>query len=177
LYNFNVDGDNTYYADNYVVHNKCFVAGTLITMEDGTYKPIEEIEVGDVVLVSIVPYVSGGDIRGPILGNQEVSEIFSPMHDGIVEYTFSDGTKTKNTTDHPYYVVDKTWCSYEPKLTSERYGIETDNFVVGDVCVKETSERITLVEVEEVEGELQTYTFSTPSKTYYANKILVHSEG
>jgi hypothetical protein len=172
LYNFNVDGDNTYYADNYVVHNKCFVAGTLITMGDGTYKPIEEIEVDDVVLISQPP-----EDRNPELGNGLVLEIFSPMHDGIVEYTFSDGTITRNTSDHPYFVLFKNWCSYAPELTSERYNIDTDNFIVGDVCIKENSEMITLVEVEEVEGEFQTYTFSTSTKSYYANSILVHSEG
>ena len=162
LYNFNVDGDNTYYADNYVVHNKCFVGDTLITMWDETYKPIEEIKIGDKVFTQ--------------LGNEEVLEIFSPVHDNILEYTFSDGTKTKNTSDHPYYVVDKGWCSNVPELTNERYDIVTDEFVCGDICMDDSDEQIELVNIEKLVGEFQTYTFSVNSKTYYANKILVHSE-
>jgi hypothetical protein len=162
LYNFNVDGDNTYYADNYVVHNKCFVGDTLITMWDKTYKPIEEIQVGDKVFTQ--------------LGNEEVLEIFSPVHDNILEYTFSDGTKTKNTSDHPYYVVDKGWCSNVPELTNKRYDIVTNEFVCGDICVNDNDKQIELVDIEELGGEFQTYTFSVNSKTYYANKILVHSE-
>ena len=110
------------------------------------------------------------------LGNEEVLEVFSPIHDGILEYTFSDGTKTKNTADHPYYVIDKGWCSNVPTLTNERYGIETNEFVCGDICVTDSDEQLELVKVEEIDSEFQTYTFSVNSKTYYANRILVHSE-
>ena len=78
------------------------------------------------------------------LGNEEVLEVFSPIHDGILEYTFSDGTKTKNTADHPYYVIDKGWCSNVPTLTNERYGIETNEFVCGDICVTDIDEQLEL---------------------------------
>ena len=50
LYNFNVSNDNSYIADNYVVHNKgCFVKGTLVTMADGSTKPVEQVDLGDEV--------------------------------------------------------------------------------------------------------------------------------
>ena len=52
LYNFNVSNDNSYIADDYVVHNKgCFIKGTLITMADGTKKPVEQVDLGDEVAV------------------------------------------------------------------------------------------------------------------------------
>ena len=52
LYNFNVSNDNSYIADDYVVHNKgCFLKGTLITMADGTTKPVEQVDLGDEVAV------------------------------------------------------------------------------------------------------------------------------
>jgi len=52
LYNFNVSNDNSYIADDYVVHNKgCFLKGTLITMADGTTKPVEQVDLGDKVAV------------------------------------------------------------------------------------------------------------------------------
>ena len=50
LYNFNVSNDNSYIADNYVVHNKgCFIKGTLVTMADGSTKPVEQVDLGDEV--------------------------------------------------------------------------------------------------------------------------------
>ena len=57
VYNFILDGDNTYYADGYLVHNKrhgggpghggCFVKGTMIEMADGSKKEITSIDVGE----------------------------------------------------------------------------------------------------------------------------------
>ena len=54
LYNFNVSNDNSYIADKHVVHNKggspgCFIKGTLITMTDGSTKPVEQVDLGDEV--------------------------------------------------------------------------------------------------------------------------------
>ena len=162
LYNFNVDNDNTYTANDFVVHNKCFVGDTLITMSDGTYEQIQDIKVGDVVFTQ--------------LGNEVVKEVYSPIHDNILEYTFSDGTKTKNTSDHPYYVIDKGWCSSVPNLTKERYNVDADKFICGDICINDDNEQVELISLKEVKGEIKTYTFSVDSQTYYANKILVHSE-
>jgi len=50
LYNFNVSNDSSYIADDYVVHNKgCFIKGTLVTMADGSTKPVEQVDLGDEV--------------------------------------------------------------------------------------------------------------------------------
>ena len=50
FYGLNVEDIDTYFQSNILVHNIppiCFVAGTPITMGDGTTKAIELIEVGD----------------------------------------------------------------------------------------------------------------------------------
>tara|TARA_Y100000034_G_scaffold122723_1_gene168534 strand:- start:54 stop:1103 length:1050 start_codon:yes stop_codon:yes gene_type:complete len=162
LYNLRLNGDHTYFANDYLVHNKCFVAGTLITMADETYKPIEEIQVGDEVFTQ--------------LGNQKVLEIVSPIHDDIIEYIFSGGITTKNTADHPYYVVNKGWSSYEPLLSEQRYNVKSEQIEIGDEFIDDSDKKVKLEDVNEIPGKFQTYTFSTDSKTYYANTILVHSE-
>ena len=162
LWNFNVDGDNTYYADNYLVHNKCFVGDTLVTMADGTYKTIENIEVNDLVFTQN--------------GNEKVNEVVSPIHNNIIELSFSNGNSTKNTDDHPYYVIDKGWCSMKPQLSTELYDVKCEQLEVGDIFIDDEDTQIELLNIEKVNGEFKTYTFSTDSKTYYANKLLVHSE-
>ena len=44
LFNFFLDGDSSYFANDYLVHNKCcFLAGTKIAMADGTEKNIEDV--------------------------------------------------------------------------------------------------------------------------------------
>ena len=60
LYNFHISNDKSYIADNYVVHNKgCFLAGTPVTMADGSTKPIEEIELEDNVAVGGYVFATG----------------------------------------------------------------------------------------------------------------------
>ena len=140
----------------------CFVGDTLVTMADGTYKPIENIEVGDLVFTQI--------------GNERVKEIVLPVHNNIVELSFSNGNSTKNTDDHPYYIIDKGWCSMKPQLSTELYDVKCQQLVVGDIFIDDEDTQIELLNIEKVNGEFKTYTFSTNSKTYYANKLLVHSE-
>jgi hypothetical protein len=59
LYNFHISNDKSYVADNYVVHNKCFLAGTPITMVDGTIKPVEQVDLGDEVAVGGLVFATG----------------------------------------------------------------------------------------------------------------------
>jgi hypothetical protein len=59
LYNFHISNDKSYIADNYVVHNKCFLAGTPITMADGTIKPVEQVDLGDEVAIGGLVFGTG----------------------------------------------------------------------------------------------------------------------
>ena len=58
VYDITIDSDHNFYVfDNihkYLVHNKggCFVADTMVTMYDGSKKPIQEIQAGEYVLSS-----------------------------------------------------------------------------------------------------------------------------
>jgi len=123
---------------------------------------IENIEVSDLVFTQN--------------GNEKVNEVVSPIHNNIVELSFSNGNSTKNTDDHPYYVIDKGWCSMKPQLSTELYDVKCEQLEVGDIFIDDEDVQIELLNIEKVDGEFKTYTFSTDSKTYYANKLLVHSE-
>lgn len=135
---------------------KCFVAGTMITMWDMTYKPIEKIQVGDKIFTSN--------------GTEPVTEIRSAVEPNIAEFIFSDGTKSTNTKNHPYYVIDKGWSSARP---SDH--IDAHVFEIGDICIKDDDTQVSLVKMINVKEHLMTYTFTTDSNTYYANNILVNS--
>ena len=99
-----------------------------------------------------------------------VSEIKSAVESNIAQFIFSDGTITTNTKDHPYYVIDKGWCSVIP--TNH---INTEIFKIGDICIKDDDTQVSLVDIIDVSNDLMTYTFTTNSNTYYANNILVNS--
>ena len=175
-YNLSIDKTPSYYADGFLVHNKCFVGETLINMADGTLKRIDQIVVGDMV--------------DTISGSQEVTRIESPIHNNLVEYVF-DNDITRCTDDHPFWSYDKqSWVSNNPSASQTSYGIECEQMTTGSYFqlpgsgpnsatrFKNLSHFpfFKLYSINDYTGSFQTYTFSTDSQTYYANYKLVHSE-
>jgi hypothetical protein len=176
----NVGNDHTYFANDILVHNRsvttappyCFIAGTKISMEDGSEKNIEDVIIGDVVL-------SYNEDRRCI-EPKKVIKLDSPIHDDLVEYTLSNGTTITSTFDHPYYVNGLQLASYKPNWTNSRYDLPTEvvSIKVGDevnLVNKHTSKIESIVELERV--DTRTYIFSVDgNRNFYANGILVHNK-
>jgi len=152
----------------------CFIAGTKISMSDGTYKPIEEIQIGD--------EVKHYNFQNKKVEDTIVFGTLSPVHDDIVEFVFSNGVHSKHTYDHPYYVLGKGWSSFMPEWTKERYGIDTKKIEKGGLVVTDKNKIIELIEINLLEREeTETYNFyvkadDADSHNYYADGILVHNK-
>ena len=173
-FSLDVEDIDTYFQSNILVHNippKCFVAGTPITMGDGTTKSIELIEVGD--------EVKNYDFETQEVKTGKVLSIETPTHADIIEISFGD-KKTKNTFDHPYWVVGKGWSSYKPNWTEKRYNIESKQLEVGDKCLEYFNGELREVEItglDEVINPVQTYSLEIETNhNYFANDILVHNK-
>ena len=176
FYNLSIENTESYYADGFLVHNKCFVGNTLINMADGTQKTIDQIVVGDIV--------------DTISGSQEVTRVESPTHNNLVEYV-TDRNITRCTDDHPFWSYDKqSWVSNNPSASISSYGISCEQVTTGSFFQLpgigpysannykhlDNFPHYTLYKINDVTGSFQTYTFSTDSQTYYADNKLVHSE-
>jgi hypothetical protein len=151
----------------------CFVKGTLIAFNNGESLPIEKLKINDKILsVNIDTWSIGEDI---------VQKIDSVTHNNIVQLTFSDSTITYNTSDHPYFVKDKGWCSYKPSETRGNYNIKTRQLLPGDICFKTVNNNLIEVKVKaitEKTDKIMTYNVSKlkKNKNYFANGILVSTE-
>ena len=107
LYNFHISNDKSYIADNYVVHNKgCFLAGTLVTMADGSTKPIEEIDLKDEVAVGGYVFAAGKFLVNNLYDYKGIKVAGSHMvkEDGWVRVEDSKFGKSLGTGDHVVYV-------------------------------------------------------------------------
>lgn len=172
-----VENYDNYFGDNLFTHNIsigafCFIAGTKITMVDGSEKNIENVEVGNVIK-------SWNEELNEI-GSSKVVKLIQPVHDDIVKLTF-DGVENKNTFDHPYYIKNKGWCSYKPNLTMDRYDIgQIGQLSAGDICYKYTDNKLMEIKLKSIDEELdevQTYIFELDNNnTFFANNILVHNK-
>lgn len=173
-YNFNVKRNSNYIANGMLVHNKCcFEEGCLVTLADGKQLPIEKIENGDVVM--------SFDVENQEYTKSEVKEVSKRVHEDLVTLIFSDGNEISATLDHPIYVVDKGWSSFQPSLTDDNYSIKVDGLEVGDRCIMivgSDTKEVTLTDIKVVRKVRKTYNLSGLSNgnTYFVNGILVTNE-
>lgn len=153
----------------------CFIAGTSIQMADGSEKSIEKIKQGDTILTY--------NIEKKKVERGEVKTISSPLHSNFIEITFNNKTINTNTWDHPYYVKDKGWSSYNPELTDKNYGLKVGSLMEGDVCLvynakTKTIKESKIISLKTIKEKLQTYNLTEVSKNnnFFANGILVHNK-
>jgi hypothetical protein len=154
-----------------VTHNApCFVEGTPILMEDGTYVNIENVKVDDRVL--------SFDFKNNESKSSNVLNIFSKKVNKVVKYTFENGKELIATIDHPIYVIDKGWSSYSAELSNTLYSLEAPvkKIEIGDV-IKLYNETQILINTKILEGQYTVYNLSKVEHyhNYYANDVLSHN--
>ncbi len=151
-------------------HESCFVAGTKISMSDGTEKNIEDVVVGDVV-------------KGHNGDNTVIKLDWVTLGDRKL-YTFNDSEHYFFTSEHPF-MTEKGWKSVKPEKTKERDGIELYNQLkgaleVGDKLVTgDGLFEITNIKSKEVnDPEMPLYNFHISNdKSYIADNYVVHNKG
>ncbi|HEV7301788.1 MAG TPA: fibronectin type III domain-containing protein [Tepidisphaeraceae bacterium] len=110
----------------------CFAAGTLVLMADGTHKPIEQIEVGEMVLAA-----SDQDPEGPVTPCR-VAETYRRGPSPLWFVTVA-GEVIRCTGEHPFYVKGKGWTHAkdltegDEMRTPERGSVTVESVVLSDV--------------------------------------------
>lgn len=169
-----VKDNHTYFAEGVLVHNfkygSCFVAGTKVTMGDGSEKNIEDVVIGDEVL----------SFNGIETESKKVIGVKTPIHDDLVKYTFANQSEVVCTFDHPFFVDGGELASYTPFLTNKRYnlGKEVRQIKVGDLVFLNNKSQTAIKDIVELDlGDTQTYIFTVEDNhNFYANGILVHNK-
>lgn len=91
----------------------CFPAGTLVTMADGTRKPIEQIDVGDMVITHL------GRVR-------RVTELHRRRYKGALYTVKAEGHRpVRPTRSHPWLVADESDVKYRDDHSNLRWRTDT----------------------------------------------------
>jgi hypothetical protein len=151
----------------------CFGKGTQITLKNGKSLAIERMKKNDTIL--------SANTNTLLIEEVIVQKLDSVIHTNMVQLFFSDSTINNNTSDHPYFVKGKGWCSYKPAETLKKYDIKTKQLQTGDICFKYVNNKLKEVQLETITenpGKVMTYNISrlTKNKSYFANGILVSNE-
>jgi len=144
VYNLSeIETYHNYFANNVLVHNlrqpACFTAETKVTMEDGSFKNIVDIEIGDYVL----SYKDGKYVRGVV-----TDKIPHPTND-VVEVVKYKGMISDRL--HPFYdngewkpICEASGVEFDTQYVDTFYNLEIDgnvlfesehNFIVEDFVV------------------------------------------
>jgi intein/homing endonuclease len=144
VYNLSeIETYHTYFANNILVHNfrppVCFTSNTKVTMEDGSFKNIVDIEIGDYVL----SYKDGKYVRGVV-----TDKIPHPTND-VVEVVKYKGMISDRL--HPFYdngewkpICEAKGVEFGTQYVDTFYNLEIDgnvlfesehNFIVEDFVV------------------------------------------
>jgi hypothetical protein len=158
-YHFRACASNSYgtsYGDDETfVTTTCFLAGTKITMADGTYKNIEEIKPGDIVKAY---HEETGQIK-----NAKVLQVFHHKKEQAGSYYLLINEKLKVTPNHPIFVNNK-W-------------ITAEDIKIGDKLLKINTEPCIVFSIEKIYEKEPTYNLEVETyHTYYAEDVLVHNK-
>lgn len=147
----------------------CFLKGTKILLSDYSYKNIEDIQVGDIVM----GYNNGKYTKSKVL------ELESPLRQGYYILSLSDGKELKLTNEHPIYTrnsLTKGWASLDPDATyldSKMKVFKLKN--LDEVFTIDGWKRIN--NIEYIKKEVQTYNLkSVEGNTFFAEGVLVHNK-
>ena len=160
-------GGNSSSGGGYV---SCFIAGSEVSMDDGTFKNIEDVVVGDTV-------------KGQN-GTNKVIALDPTVLGPRKLYSFNDNEHYFFTSEHPF-LTEEGWKSVKPEKTKERDGIELYNQLkgelkIGDKLVTENGLlEITAIRSKEVnEPDMPLYNFHISNdNSYIVDKYVVHNKG
>lgn len=138
-----------------ITHNYCFVAGTKITLEDGSQKNIEDVKVGEKVL----------SFNGLEKETSVVGEINKHEVNNIIKLSFDSDITITTTYEHPFFVVGKNW-------------VKAKDLLIGDVALNVNGGQTILKQIEYYDDTQTVYNLLnvSPNHNFYANNILVHNK-
>lgn len=141
------------------VNPSCFLAGTLITLEDGTQKPIEEIKVGDMV--------RGIDPEKESVIANKVVELMAPREDDTHYELETTSGKTSVTGEHPFYVGKGEYKKVEELNVGDTIYIIKDNQLAPAIISAK----------REIKEKTKVYNFHTDGfSNYVASEFVVHNK-
>ena len=145
--------------DRYVKDTACLIEGTLITMADGSSKPIEEVKAGD-LLKSID--IETGNVTTAVCLDNGVGDI-KPYHYCLV---FNNGVRVRTNWTHDIYNATKgTWTNTDRELE------------FGDEVLAESGDKVKFLYRFEAVGNpggmrKRFYDIVSSNNCYYADGVL-----
>ena len=144
----------------------CFLAGTKITMADGTEKNIEDVKKGDKIL--------SWDFEENKAVETEVIWIWNGPHEDM--HIINENIHV--SSEHPFWIREAGWAAINPDKTLEKHSWKPSKLEVGYHLMDKDGNYIEVYDIEENFREVMTYNIGAKIyKNYFAGGVLVHNKG
>jgi hypothetical protein len=168
LHGANADffGWNDYLNGNEPAPLGCFPAGTPILLSNGTEKPIEDIQIDDMVFAHDGKQV----VPAPVFA------LIRPPKKSVYKLVFSDGNTLTLTDSHPIASL-QGWKSISPEATKrENPDLQVTPLQVGD-SIHTIDGEATLTSITPMPGKVPVFNITVGEPhTFYAGGVLVHNK-
>lgn len=190
VYNLShVEGNHNFFVYGYLAHNRiplqpptCFLAGTKITMADGTEKNIEDVQVGDVVK----SYSEAGLIEGNVIAIDHSHTVeahaaaCAKLGDSPAVYYINGDKDLLFTPEHPF-LTRRGYASLVPDPLQEPYKSgKVRELEIGDFIFDiELNDWVLVKEIKAIKKAPDTPVFNFTvdiHHNYIANKKVVHNK-
>lgn len=151
----------------------CFSAGTKVSMANGSKKSIEDVQLGESVLIF-------DEVTGQKLSSK-VTEVLhhEPREQLMYEFKFSDGSSFKVTGEHMLYTVNDgyvpaSWINHDVQIgrSIQMLNEKRQEVTVRSITTHETFEPTYNIHVQGIEGRDHEI---GRGHNYFANGILAHN--
>ena len=168
-YNLEAKGYHNYFAEGILAHNKSLAEGTLVSMADGSFKPIEEVKMGDKVL--------SWDFNLKKAVPALVKSTWSD-YEGNIYLIKTEKNEIKATFVHPFWTKEVGWASIDPDETFKNYGLKLEKLKVGYHLMDTNGKWIRINSILEKPGKEKTYNLNGIEgyHNYFAGGVLVHNK-
>lgn len=153
---------------------ECLLAGTMITLADGTQRAIETIVAGNELKSMVI-----GDM--PNSDNYEVLKLWSQTNPTVSNTTTIVQNNTMSTLDSVLSFNGGRLTSSKDHLhIIKRNGnwmvIKASTIVTGDIFIDESAQEVVINSIQELTGTFSVYKLDVEtSDTYFANGIITHN--
>jgi len=141
----------------------CLIKGTLITMIDGSTKPIERVKIDDTILSITNTQEFFNTNQFTTIGARVINWT---VHLNQISYDINNGLLVSSESHNHVIKRNNVWSIKK-----------TPEIVIGDVFKDINNDEITITSIETVEGRPVVYNISVDNQSiYFANNILTHNK-
>ena len=167
-----VKSSSTNTCDCTVIDPGCLVYGTLVEMGDGTFKKVEDLELGEVVRSLFIKDLDTSiqenwkDFYTADFEYEEGLSIIQNISDGGLDEYYIINENLKLTYEHPVFIKRADVCMFT----------RTDNLTIGDYIFKEDGQFEIVSSIDIIDEFVRTININIEENdVYFANGVLVHN--